>query len=121
MAAANNRSSRNRGLSEKTKRSLLIGSGSVLCLMLGWWAYYTFTTMSPPDLKKATPQQVADFFVSSIQSIKANRSWVGAIFIWNLNWRTFADPHTSETAIFGILNPDWTGRLIYNRLKDMPK
>jgi hypothetical protein len=65
MAAANNRSSRNRGLSEKTKRSLLIGSGSVLCLMLGWWAYYTFTTMSPPDLKKATPQQVAGFFSST--------------------------------------------------------
>jgi len=66
-------------------------------------------------------QQVADFFVSSIQSIRAQRPWVGAIFIWNLNWRTFADKYKQEQAIFGILNEDWTPRIIYTALRDMPK
>lgn len=66
-------------------------------------------------------QQVADFLVRSIQSIRTQRPWVGAIFIWNLNWRIFSDPHKAEQAIFGILNPDWTPRSIYNALKDMPK
>ncbi|MDA8188572.1 MAG: cellulase family glycosylhydrolase [Dehalococcoidales bacterium] len=66
-------------------------------------------------------QQVADFFVRSIQSIKAQRPWVGAVFIWNLNFRIFDDPHKKEQAIFGILNPDWSPRLIYTALKDMPK
>jgi hypothetical protein len=66
-------------------------------------------------------QQVANFFVTSIQSIKASRPWVGAVIIWNLNWRIFSDPHKHEQAIFGILNPDWTPRLIYTALKDMPK
>jgi hypothetical protein len=66
-------------------------------------------------------QQVADFMVQSIQSTKATRPWVGALFVWNLNWRTFADPHTDECAVFGILNADWTGRPVYNALKAMPK
>ena len=92
-----------------------------------WLTEYHWAAATPPVpagyewTTHLSEQQVADFFVRSIQSIKAQRPWVGAIFIWNLNWRTFADPHTSETAIFGILNPDWSGRLIYNRLKDMPK
>ena len=46
-------------------------------------------------------QQASDFLVRSIQSIRRDRPWVGAIFIWNLNFRTFQDYHTRETAIFG--------------------
>ncbi|MBI2953497.1 MAG: cellulase family glycosylhydrolase [Chloroflexi bacterium] len=66
-------------------------------------------------------QQVADFYVQGIQGIKTQRPWVGAVFVWNLNWRIFDDPHKREQAIFGILNPDWTPRLIYSALRDMPK
>jgi hypothetical protein len=65
--------------------------------------------------------QVAEFLVTSIQSMKTQRTWVGAVFVWNLNFRTFLDYHRHETAIFGILNEDWTPRHIYNRLRDMPK
>lgn len=66
-------------------------------------------------------QQVADFFVRSIQSIKRDRPWVGAVFVWNLNFRTFQDYHVSETAIFGALNEDWSPRAIYSALAAMPK
>ena len=65
--------------------------------------------------------QVAEFLVTSIQSMKTQRTWVGAVFVWNLNFRTFLDYHRHETAIFGILNEDWSPRHIYNRLRDMPK
>ncbi len=65
--------------------------------------------------------QVAEFFVTSIQSMRTQRTWVGAVFVWNLNFRTFLDYHHHETAIFGILNEDWSPRHIYNRLRDMPK
>ncbi len=64
---------------------------------------------------------MAEFLVTSIQSMKTQRTWVGAVFIWNLNFRTFLDYHQHETAIFGILNEDWSPRHIYNRLRDMPK
>ena len=65
--------------------------------------------------------QVADFLVYAIQSMRNQRTYVGAVFVWNLNFRTFQDYHHHETAIFGILNEDWTPRHIYNRLRDMPK
>jgi hypothetical protein len=92
-----------------------------------WITEYHWAAASPPVpagyewTTHLSEQQVADFFVRSIQSIRASRPWVGAVFVWNLNFRTFADPHVSETAIFGILNPDWSPRSIYAALRDMPK
>jgi len=92
-----------------------------------WLTEYHWAHADPPVpagyewTTHLSDQQVADFFVQSVQSIRANRPWVGAFFVWNLNWRTFQDPHTSETAVFGILNPDWSPRLIYTALKNMPK
>jgi hypothetical protein len=65
--------------------------------------------------------QVADFYVRGIQMMKQSRPWVGAVFAWNLNFRTFQDFHTSETAIFGALNEDWSPRQIYSKLAAMPK
>ncbi len=65
--------------------------------------------------------QVAAFYVRGFEMIKAERPWVGAVFVWNLNWRTFANYHTNEGALFGILNEDWSPRAIYNALKNMPK
>ncbi|MCL5026105.1 MAG: cellulase family glycosylhydrolase [Chloroflexi bacterium] len=63
---------------------------------------------------------VAGFFVRSIEMMRAE-PWVGGFFIWNLNFRTMGNYHSDETAIFGILNEDWSPRAIYSRLRDMPK
>ncbi|TAK25277.1 MAG: hypothetical protein EPO26_02570 [Chloroflexota bacterium] len=65
--------------------------------------------------------QASDFLARSIQSIRSSRPWVGAVFIWNLNFRTFQDYHKSETAIFGFLNPDWTPRQLYNAVKSVAR
>jgi hypothetical protein len=75
-------------------------------------------TAFPPNLSE---QQVADFFVRSIQSIRTSRPWVGAVFVWNLNFRTFLDPHTNEQAIFGILDPGFVPRPMYTAMAAMPK
>ncbi|HVC31943.1 MAG TPA: hypothetical protein VNL16_00365 [Chloroflexota bacterium] len=93
-----------------------------------WLTEYEWGAATPPvpagyewttDLTEA---QVGDFLVQSIQMIRQSRPWVGAVFIWNLNFRVCCgDPHTSETALFGILNADWTPRSIYNKLAAMPK
>ena len=68
-----------------------------------------------------TEGQAGDFFVQAIKMIQQSRPWVGAIFVWNLNWRIFADPHTNESSIFGVLNPDGSARSIYTKLAIMPK
>lgn len=92
-----------------------------------WITEYEWASAQPPVpagyewTTHLSEAQVADFYVRSIQSIRTSRPWVGAIFVWNLNWRTFADPHSNECAIFGILNSDWSPRLIYAGLRDMPK
>ena len=92
-----------------------------------WITEYEWASTPPPVpagfewTTQLTPQQVSDFLVRSIQSIKASRPWVGAIFIWNLNFRTFLDPHTNEQAIFGILDPGFIPRPMYVALANMPK
>lgn len=48
-------------LSDRTKKILLASSGSVLVIVLAWWAYFTFTTVSPPDVTKAAPESVAEY------------------------------------------------------------
>jgi len=63
-----------------------------------------------------TEGQVGDFFVQAIKMIQQSRPWVGAIFVWNLNWRLFANPHTNESALFGVLNADGSSRSIYTKL-----
>jgi hypothetical protein len=77
-------------------------------------AGYEWTTHLSED-------QVADFMARSIQMIRQSRPWVSAIFVWNLNFRTFQDYHTQETAIFGFLNEDWTPRALYNAVKSVAR
>jgi hypothetical protein len=65
--------------------------------------------------------QAADFLARSVQSIRQSRPWVGAVFVWNLNFRTFQDYHKSETAIFGMLNEDWSPRKLFEALKALTR
>jgi hypothetical protein len=48
-------------LSDRTKKVLLAGTGSVLVVAIGWWAYFTFTTVAPPNVQAAPPPQVAQY------------------------------------------------------------
>ena len=92
-----------------------------------WLTEYEWGAATPPVpagyewTTNLSEDQVGNFFVQSIQMIQQSRPWVGALFIWNLNFRTFQDYHTSETALFGVLNPDWTPRSIYTKLAQMHK
>lgn len=76
-----------------------------------WITEYEWASTAPPVPEgfewttQLTEEQVSNFFVQSIQNIHATKPWVGAIFIWNLNFRTFLDPHVDEQAIFGIFDP----------------
>jgi hypothetical protein len=94
---------------------------------LVWITEYEWGSATPPIpagfewTLGLSDQQVATFFTDSIQMVQASRPWVGAIFIWNLNFRTFLDFHTNETALFGVLNPDFSPRIIYTQLAAAPK
>ncbi|MCL4533715.1 MAG: glycoside hydrolase family 5 protein [Bacteroidetes bacterium] len=91
-----------------------------------WLTEYHWGSADPPVpegyewTNQLDEPTVADFFVRSIDMMRA-QPWVGGFFVWNLNFRTFLNYHTNETAIFGILNEDWSPRATYTRLRDMPK
>jgi hypothetical protein len=48
-------------ISEKTRNIALIVASCVLVIGGGYWAYATFSTVAPPDLQKASAQEVASF------------------------------------------------------------
>jgi len=67
-----------------------------------------------------TDQDQANYFVAAFQMVKQSHPYVGAMFVWNLNFRV-TKPPTNETWAFGILESDWSPRPAYTALKNMPK
>ncbi|MBI2861196.1 MAG: cellulase family glycosylhydrolase [Chloroflexi bacterium] len=62
----------------------------------------------------------AQYIVRAYQKARTEWSWVGAMFLWNLNFATIVPP-TDEKAPFGILRADWSPRPAYIAFRDMPK
>ena len=60
----------------------------------------------------------ASYFVTAYQMAR-NWGFVGPMFVWNLNWRTFQ--YGSEQGQFGIINRDWSATPAYEALKNMGK
>jgi len=65
-------------------------------------------------------QQQAQYIVRAFQKARSDWPWVGAMFLWNLNFATVVGPN-DEKAPFGILYADWTPRPAYYALANMPK
>lgn len=66
-------------------------------------------------------QQQADYFQGALDRIvNQYGDWVGAVFIWNLNfaplWAAQGNP-LEEQASFGLLNPDWSPRPAFVRVQ----
>ena len=65
-----------------------------------------------------TLQEQADFTVRAFQMMK-NWGFVGATFLWNLNYEVVAPG--SEMGQWSIVDSGWNPRPVYNALKSMPK
>jgi len=55
------RRARRFGMSDRTKISLLIGSACAILIGGGWWAYHSLSTVSPPKLDAAPPEELVKF------------------------------------------------------------
>ena len=72
--------------------------------------------------------QQAEYISQAIQYVAANyhdeqgHSWVGAMFLWNMNfavlWGMQGDP-LNEQASFSLLNPDWSPRPAFITLQGL--
>lgn len=65
-------------------------------------------------------QQQASYLVQLFQYARAHYPWLGAIFVWNLNFQAVV-PQSDEKWGFGVMNADLTPRPAYSALAAMPK
>ncbi len=83
---------------------------------------YDSTDAPPPGYEYAqfvNEQQQAQFLVRAFQKSQG-LSYVGAMFVWNLNFQPFV-PKADEKWGFGVVRPDWSPRPAYTALQQMPK
>jgi LysM repeat protein len=59
-------------------------------------------------------------YLTQAFSLARSYSFVGAMFVWNLNFCPVAGAG-AEQCYWGIVGPDWTPRPAYDALKNMPK
>ncbi len=66
--------------------------------------------------------QQANYTIRAFQ-LGEERSWVGPMILWNLNFSTLLGvlDKSDPQAAYGMLNPDWSPRPVYQLLKDAPK
>lgn len=69
-----------------------------------------------------TEADQASYLVRAFTMTRQQYSWVGVMFVWNLNFATLPElPVSDEKPPFGIVNRDWTPRPAYTALKNMVK
>jgi hypothetical protein len=74
-----------------------------------------------PEFAGVTPEMRAAWFTEAVQMIHTQYPWVGAMFLWNLNWSTFS-PSNVSWGYFSLLNPDYSPRNpMYNAVKYLGK
>ena len=65
-------------------------------------------------------EQQADYLVGAVALVEQRYPWVGAMFVWNLNFsvlRAASGQPRHEQASFSILNADYTPRPAYAALR----
>jgi hypothetical protein len=74
-----------------------------------------------PEFAGVTPEMSAAWLTQAVQTIRTQYPWVGAMFLWNLNWSTFS-PSNVSWGYFSLLNPDYSPRNpMYSTVKSLAK
>ena len=73
--------------------------------------YYDYTADNTPEEQTA--------YTVRAYEIGRESGYIGAMFLWNLNWSTTAPE--SSMALWSIVSKDWEPTATYTALKNMPK
>lgn len=65
--------------------------------------------------------QQATYLVQLFQYARSNYPWLGAIFVWNLNFQDLGLSQSDEKWGFGVLRAGYSPRPAYSALQGMPK
>ncbi len=95
------------------------GDRQIWITEFGWAAAENMTDTPAPGYEYALQNSEADQANYLVQALKMTRErypFVGAAFIWNLNF-AMVNPPTDEKSAFGILYPDGTPRPAFEAVK----
>lgn len=85
-----------------------------------WITEFGWGTGNFPEFSDVSEDTRGQWTVQAVQMIRARYPWVGAMFLWNLNWSTFSPPDVSW-GYFSLLNADYSPRPAYYVVKGLPK
>ena len=81
-----------------------------------WITEFGWGTGNFPEVSDVTEEMRAAWLAQAVEMIRTRYPWVGAMFLWNLNWSAFS-PKNVSWGYFSILNPDYSPRPIYSTVK----
>jgi len=97
------------------------GDKQIWITEFGWASLENIGDTPAPGYEYAlnnTEQEQADYLVQALEMGRTTyQPWLGAMFIWNLNFSTITPP-TDEKAPFSLLRADWSLRPAYKAVRD---
>lgn len=80
------------------------------------WGFGAGDYVEFADVSETTRTQ---WTLESVAIIRARYPWVGAMFLWNLNWSVFTP--AGSPGYYSLLNKDYNPRPVYYAVRAMPK
>ncbi len=100
------------------------GSKQIWLTEFGWASVENVSGVAAPGYEYAyhnSEQNQADYLVRALEMGRTTyQPWMGAMFVWNLNFATAFAP-TDEKSAFGVIRPNGSPRPAYAALSSMPK
>ncbi|HEY7907229.1 MAG TPA: hypothetical protein VIC60_00085, partial [Thermomicrobiales bacterium] len=82
------------------------------------------SSATPPDAYKyaqyVSEDQQAQYLAQAF-ALGKSYSWMGVMFVWNLNFQVTTNNPADEKYGWGVLHSDWSARPAYTALKNMQK
>lgn len=85
-----------------------------------WITEWGFGSGDYVEFSDVTEAMRTQWTVDSVQMIRSQYPWVGAMFLWNLNWSVFS-PTTTSWGYFSLIDNAYTPKPVYYAIRNIPK
>ncbi len=96
------------------------GDGAKQVWLSEWGWGSDFRPDGYQEFNTVTEELRAKYVTDAILLLRARYPYIGATFLWNLNWSIIGNWYDGP-AHYSILNPDYSPRPVYDALKQLPK
>lgn len=85
-----------------------------------WVTEFGWGSGNFPEFSDVSEETRAAWITQAVQQVRTRYPWVGAMFVWNLNWSVFS-PTNMSWGYFSIINADYSPRPAYYAVKALSK